>query len=188
MLFIETLLRKNPFKKKNGDEIIDLTKASIEYNIDVPLTGYTVVTEEFIMRADLVAESALGNPSKLDYILKYNGISNPLSLDKGQILYIPDETEMAKAFKKPNEEQTPEKLEDKILKPKTQKDLKRLDLLKKKAQMDVVLPPNINKDNENNIVMTNDKIILGPNAKTNCPDNTTRARLKQNLLNKKIFG
>lgn len=188
MLVLETLLRKLAFKLPDGSEVIDLTKASIEYNTDVSLSSYTVVTEDFVMRADLVAESVYGAPQKLDYILKYNGISNPLSLYKGQILYIPDETEMSKVFKKPNQEETPQTLEELVIKPKTQKDMKRLDLLKKKAQMDVVLPPNINKDNENNIIMTNDKIILGPNAKSSCPDNTTRARLKQNLLNKKIFG
>ena len=192
MLMLETILRKLEFIKPNDNvTILDLTKSSLEYNIDVPITTYTVVTNEFVMRSDLISESVYGVENKLDYILKYNGVSNPLTIYKGQVLYIPDETAMSQVFKTPNQEVTPVTLEQLIVAPKTKKDATRLDLLKKKAQMDIILPPNINKDGENNIEITNEKILLGgsvTNNSANCPDNISRARLKQSILNKKIFG
>jgi hypothetical protein len=143
------------------------------------------------MRPDLIAESTLGNPNKLDYILKFNGISNPLSIYEGQVLLIPDVDEMAVVFidPKPLVKQEDVDVVNIIVNPKTKIDKKRLEILQKKAENKIILPPNINAPGEDNIVFTDDKIILGANISNKdplCNDTTTRARLKQKLLNKKI--
>jgi hypothetical protein len=188
MIQLETLIRKLFVKKPNGDEIIDLTRASLEYTGSVSYTGYTIVTSGFEMRPDLVSESVYGDPNKLDYILKFNGVSNPLSLYAGQILLIPDENEMKQMFRFPFVKSIDD-TQNKIIKPKTQKDKSRIELLLKKSKLKELLPPNINSSDEKNIEFTDDKIIFGGNISTqpfDCPDTSTRAKLKQKLLSQKI--
>jgi len=192
MILLETLGRKYSVEKPNGDIIIDLTRASLEYKRDVSYTGYTIVTNQFVMRPDLIAESSLGNPNKLDYILKFNGVSNPLSIYDGQVLLIPDVDQMSEVFidPKPLVKQKDVDVVKIIVNPKTKVDKKRLEILQKKAENKIVLPPNINAPGEDNIVFTDDKIILGANISNVdplCSETTTRARLKQKLLNKKII-
>jgi hypothetical protein len=192
MIQIETLERKQEFVKKDGTVIIDLTQSSVEYKSDVRTKTYVMVTSELAMRPDLISEIVYGNPNRFDYILKFNGISNPLSIYTGQVLYIPEEDDMSACFKTPRKEtKDTENKKAVAIKPKTKKDEKRLDILRKKAGRDNLLPPNINAPNEENIVFDGDKILLGAsatNVSPECPENLTRARLKQKLLNKKIFG
>lgn len=193
MISLTTLLMKYFFVKEDGTEIVDLTRSSLEYLIDVEYTGYTIVNDDFIMRPDLVSESVFGDPNKFDYLLKFNGISNPLSLYSGQVILIPNLEQMEKCFRPPTPLKKPEDLDfvDFVLKPKTKSDKKRLKLLQDKAKNKNIIPPNINIPGDDNIIFKDDKIILGSNISNIdpfCGDNTSRARVKKKLLNKKIFG
>src|SRR3989304_3536696 len=93
MLAIDTLRRKNEMSK-NGESIIDLTTRSFDFRGDVSVYRTAIVTEDFQMRPDLVARVEYGNSNKLDYICKFNGISNPFSLDMGKVLMIGNDDEM----------------------------------------------------------------------------------------------
>ena len=81
---------------------------------------------------------------------------------------------------------------EQIIEPKTIKDKKRLEFLQKKAEADEILPPNINKTGDKNVTIKDGKIIFGQNVTSenaeNCPENITRARLKQKLAYNKIFN
>jgi len=193
MLTIPTIISKNSFTKSNGDVVLDLTKSSFGYNDIIKFKSIRVITDEFVMRPDLVAKATLNDSNKLDYLLKYNGISNPFSIDTGDILLIPNDIEMDNIFKIPDLdfEDANEKKKVTIVKITSKKDEKRLDMLKAMANKKDILPPNINAPGDQNIKYRDGKIIFGEDItsvnKNNCPDNLSRAKLKEKLLTNKIF-
>jgi hypothetical protein len=193
MLSITTLYNKNSFIKQNGDVIVDLTKASLEYNKPVKYKSIIIVTYDYVMRPDLIAKATIGDANKLDYILKFNGISNPFSIDVGDILLIPDENEMGAIFKTPDidDDDAIKKSKVSIVTITSTKDEKRLAMLQAMANKKDILPPNINKPGDQNIKYKDGKIIFGEDItsinKNNCPDTLSRAKLKEKLLTNKIF-
>jgi hypothetical protein len=84
------ILSQKPIFNKNGVNIIDLTTQVIEYNSEAVIINIILVDEEMEMRPDLVSYGAYGIVDYWDLILKFNGISNPFSIAKGQYLFIPD--------------------------------------------------------------------------------------------------
>ena len=89
MLLSNLLNKKLKFEKANGDIVNDLTRSTFRFpNNPVNGGGLTVVTDFEQMRPDLVANRLLGQSKLWDSLLKFNGISNPFSLEKGDTLYI----------------------------------------------------------------------------------------------------
>ncbi len=196
MLFLETLLKKRYFTKPNGDTVVDLTKSSINTRVESPTeVNVVMVTEDFAMRPDLVAKTVYGDDSKLDFLLKYNGISNPFSLNTGDILMVPDPFQMARRFMVPLADETADYnvsiSEFKYIDQNATPDNKRLALLQQKAKNKELLPPNVNQPGDTNIKYKNGKIVFGEDvttiSKENCPETLTRARVKEKLLNSQIF-
>ncbi len=86
-----TILSRKPIiKDKNGQEIIDITKKSMDFTSEEPniISGH-YVSEEHQMRPDLISYINYGQDDYWDLILKFNGISNPFSLESTQFLFIP---------------------------------------------------------------------------------------------------
>ena len=198
MLYLETLMRKRYITKPNNDTIIDLTFSSLntsESAVDPTDLSILLVSEDEAMRPDLIAKRAYGDDSKLDFLLKYNGVSNPFSLNTGDVLIVPDPTAMGKLFRMPDaDEQTEFSTSIKsfnYIDPKTKKDNKRLEMLQKKAANRELLPPNINQEGDKNIKYRDGKIIFGEDVttvnKANCPETLTRARIKEKLMYNQIF-
>lgn len=198
-LSCDTLELKNRFVKQDGSVIIDLTQATLTDMGSVTSSDYVIVPDSFAARPDKVATAKYGDHNKFDYICKYNAISNPLSLRDGQTLFIPDEEQMRKAFSTPKELKNVSNTEDDksgntnnadFNTPKTSADKARAEYLKKKFNLNELTPPNINKDGEENVTFVDGKIVLGnsvSNKDTACPEQFTRARLKQQLLSKNMF-
>lgn len=97
-------------------------------------------------RIDLIASDYYGDTSKIDYILKFNGISDPFSIKEGDLLKIPVDGVTTFKLERPGETTSnivrQEFIESKRL---TKKDKKRIDFLKKKYKIKEVLPPNVLK-------------------------------------------
>lgn len=215
MLVIETLFRKNYFKKSDGTLLLDFTKSSWKFTSEPDIRDIIYVTKEFQMRPDLLAQAAYGDHSKLDYLLKYNGISNPLSLKEGDILLIPDEAQMRTMLITPKkDENDADKKSKKVnLKAVSSKENARIEYLKNKLKNQLLkskntgddmsedgtdagsngtgLPPNVNKSSDQNVKFKDGKIIFGEDVTTfnaaNCPETLSRTRVKQKLLKTKIF-
>jgi hypothetical protein len=75
------------------------------------------------------------------------------------------------------------------MKPKTKKDQKRLDSLKKKIKE--VTPPNVNMTGESNIKVVNGRVIFGSNISTseslNKNNSLTRSRIEAQIKNTNNF-
>ena len=199
-LACDTLDLKNRFVFPDGTTIIDFTQSTLINMGNVKCSDYVILSDTFSARPDKVAIAKYGNQSRFDYICKYNNISNPLSIGEGQTLFMPDEDDMKANMATPkelkntsdtgNDIQANNNNSNDFNKPKTAADKKRADYLKNKFDLTELTPPNINKEGEENVKIVDGKIILGASVSTkdtSCPEQMTRARLKQQLLAKNMF-
>lgn len=156
---------------------------------EVPFTEYEVRAED-AGRIDLIALDQYGSDSGADveYILKFNGISDPFSINEGDILKIPVENSLIVKLERP------EGAVDNIVrqsfiggKKLTKKDQRRLDFLKKKYKIKEVLPPNMLKSGFSNSEITKNPdgtatTTMGMAVGT--PDSNFSAKKSENKLSK----
>jgi hypothetical protein len=194
-MIVTKLLRvKNIFIKENGEKLIDLISSTFKFNGNGASLGPVLVLPEEAMRPDLVAERIYGNQDRWDVLLKFNGVSNPFSLDSDTLLLAPSDMVFSKMVTSPKT--VPDKGGDRgktnsdvTMKPKTKKDQKRLDSLKKKIKE--VTPPNVNMTGESNIKVVNGRVIFGSNISTseslNKNNSLTRSRIEAQIKNTNNF-
>lgn len=104
------------------------------------------VTADEQGRIDIICLDYYDTDEHMDYLLKYNGISDPFSIKEGDIIIIPVIGNNYKALERP------EVAIDNIVRQEfldgkrmTKKDKKRIEFLKKKHKLKEVLPPNVLK-------------------------------------------
>jgi len=159
--------------------------------------NYYLVTQETMMRIDLISKRMYGNMDMIEKILKFNNISNPLAINDGDLLVIYDPISLNKNFRNTNNQQakindirkqylSPEK--DSRIDPK----LKEFDKRKKteKSAQENALPPNYADFGDKEIQLRNGKLYFGPNvtkSKEACEEPISKseflARLVKNRLN-----
>lgn len=124
-----------------------------------------VVNEDETARPDLIALQYYGNQSKLDVILKWNGISDPMSLNTGDVLEIPSANVPFFRLERPkNFDDNPVKQQFVDGKRLSKKDQRRLDALKKKYGKDNLLPPNVIPLGKKNYEFVGTRIRMGAQA------------------------
>ena len=167
---------KKVVKNSVGESFLDFTKRSIKWSGNKILIDTTeLVTDEFEMRPDLISQYSYGSTNKSDLYLKYNGISNPFSIQSGDIIIIPNEEAMLKEFYKEDIQTfaTPS------FKRKSVKNLSKEKFNKESGtSWQDKNTPNIAKDNNGNFLPPNieikeGKITFGGNigkSKTECCD------------------
>lgn len=90
-MFLNSLDKKPLFKKQDGNIVRDLTKSMFDFKSN-NYTSYNLfkVSIDYLMRPDLISQAVYNNTLYAEYILKYNGISNPFSLEEGDIILVPN--------------------------------------------------------------------------------------------------
>lgn len=146
MLNLKTLANKKTFTKPDGTVVVDLIRRAVSFfGVRVNAGKAYIVTEETAMRADLIANYFYNDSGYMDLLLKYNGYSNPFSLNVGDVLRIPP-TEVLSKFKSSVGEDvligangndgsrtSRKKSTNIVLAPKTKKDKARLKYLLQRA-------------------------------------------------------
>lgn len=199
MINLKTLLNKYSITKKDGDVLPDITRSSIDANLLGRLaSSRNLLIDSFsVMRPDLVSYNYYGSHDYMDIMLKYNGVSNPFSLYEGQVLFLPDITELQKIVKVPKKIEDIsnveiDEVESVFVNPKTTQDEKRLEMLKKQNKGKEVLPSNVNRKGDKNVKIKDGKIVFGEDVtsvnKDNCPEPISRANLKKALIKNNLFG
>jgi hypothetical protein len=199
MLAFRTILNKYVIRKKNKDLVNDLTRSSIDKRIYANVAANTryIVDEFHEMRPDLIAITIYGDQNMADLLLKYNAISNPFSLRKGDVLFIPAREDLIGMVKFPDPIldigiSGANKREDLFLNPKNNKDKDRIEQLKESSNVGEILPPNVNKKGDKNVKIKDGKLIFGEDVtsvnKENCPETLSRANLKRALIKNNLFG
>ena len=166
-MLISKLLGSKKIIKKFGLDFTDLISSTFKLNPDVVGGGGTILVNEYEnMRPDLIADRIYGDITQWDALLKYNGISNPFSIQKDTLLFATSDSVLSTSYTNAREipvrDQKSETVSNPTVNPNTQKDKDRLDNLKKKNK-GTVLPPNINKPGDSNTQKSSGKVTFGAN-------------------------
>jgi len=89
-MFKASIDNKKIVTDPNGNEIVDLTSSTFRNNNKITQYILRKVPTDYRMRPDLVALTELGSIDKTEYIMMFNQIGNPFSIDKDDILMIPE--------------------------------------------------------------------------------------------------
>jgi hypothetical protein len=191
MLISKLLSRKKRFTTAVGDIIDDLISSTFTYPERMSTLGPVRIKEDEAMRPDLLANRIYADNTLWDILLKFNGISNPFSLLPDEILFAPQMQIIMKSATNPRT--VPEKgmeidanaNEKKLVKPRNNTDVKRLDALRKKVKE--LVPPNVNKTGVKNIVTRDGLVVLGgsmsQSSEANKSGSLSRSRVITNLNN-----
>lgn len=89
-MFPNTLDKKPIITKSDGIKIRDLTQSIFDFDANnfVTYTAYKV-PKEYVMRPDLISQAVYNNTMYTELILKYNGISNPFTIEEDDVILIP---------------------------------------------------------------------------------------------------
>lgn len=90
-MFLNSLDKKPLFKRDDGTIVRDLTKSMFDFSSN-NYTSFNAfkVSRDYIMRPDLISQAVYNNTLYAEFILKYNGISNPFSIQEGDVILIPN--------------------------------------------------------------------------------------------------
>jgi hypothetical protein len=199
MIVSNILSNKYFVSKENKDFLRDLTRSSISpARLASVLSRNSVLVDSFsVMRPDLIAHQTYNDQNKFDLLLKYNGISNPFSLEEGRVLFIPSGDDLDSILKEPKEikdigNTEVDDIEAIFVDAKTSQDQKRLEMLKKQSKGKEILPSNVNKKGDKNIKVKDGRLVFGEDVtainKNNCPEPISRANLKKALIKNNLFG
>ena len=170
------ILQKKALIDKNGEQIIDITSQSMQYIDDDPtIVDQFYVGDDLMMRPDLLSYLAYNSDDYFDYILKFNGISNPFAIDVGDFILAPDLQFMELSLKDPIQENLGQDIRDQYINPskKGTVDPNRLEFdqalqnLRKNSEKinfaKYPLPPNLSApgDKEGTVSKDNTSVILG---------------------------
>ena len=173
-MFEQSLDQKSFFVRPDGEKVRDLTQTIFELK-NRNYVSYNVykVPKEYRMRPDLISQSVYNNSAYAEIILKYNGISNPFSIDEGDIILIPDLDSAKQKMKKPGGSESDKaqkirnsyKFIDPLKKPTKGDDLKKFD------ERDIpknALPPNISEEDEKQVQLRNGRAYFGNRGANTC--------------------
>jgi len=195
MLLSKLFRAKKTFTKPNGDVVVDLISSTFNFSNSVaPVEGYCQVLPDEEARPDLVAVRVYGDQQLWEALLKYNGVSNPFSLEVGYILLTPPFKDLEKLISVPKNIvekgiEITNNTEDRLLNPKTVQDKNRLEALKTNVRE--IVPPNVNTKGNQNVKVRDGKVIFGEDVttvnKNNCPTPISRTRLISQLIKSNLL-
>jgi hypothetical protein len=161
------------------------------------IKNIAIVTDETEMRPDLVSMIYLSEMSTLGTMLKLNGISNPLSVKRGEILFIPGDEMVSELFRSGeavnNQKQKARSFRKELQEKISQVSKERLEYLNSKNISNLAetpLPPNLLKEGQQQILVTEGRLIFGPDigqCKTRTKKNVSVTDIKTKLAQKNIF-
>ena len=124
-----------------------------------------IVSEFDECRPDLIASRYYGDPTAVDIILKFNNISDPFSIKKGEVILVPDRETPLVRFKR-MEAIAEDAVKQQFIDTKrlSKKDRKRVEVLKKKYNKKDLLPPNIIPVGKKTFVIKEGSITFGAQA------------------------
>jgi len=160
----------------SGVGIWNLTQSSLTYaGVEAQISDIYYVTDETEMRMDLVSYTKYGSMDSFGSFLKFNSISNPFSIDSGQILYLPTKQTIDAAFQAKKQllkggntntsqgQAFRKAQENKIVKGASDGRKKYLESKAKKLPTQS-LPPNILQEGDRATLRVGSNILFGPDA------------------------
>lgn len=194
--FIKTQDSKPLIKDKGGVEIVNF----IEKDMITSASGYRpiiidyyLVTAEDSMRADLITQKMYGYLSPLESVLKFNGISNPFSVEEGDVLYTFDVPSMNYNTRSENTNNTLiDDIRNQYITPEKKstvdpalRSFDKRDTPRKNKGNQPLLPPNYAAFGDTELQVKGGKIIFGPNV-TKQDENCDKPLSKSEFISRLI--
>lgn len=182
-MFRNSIDRKPLITKDDGNQIRDITESMFDFRTN-NYDNFTVyrVPKDFAMRPDLISQAVYNNTVYTEFILKYNGISNPFSIAPDDIILIPDlDTAKVNTKKRTNDgaAETENRIRnyykyiDPTKAPKRSEQLENFNKRKIKGKPETpseeerdqgLLPPNMSQPGESQITQRNGRVYFGENV------------------------
>lgn len=171
---IKSLSLKNKLiDERNGEFYFDLTAPSFVYDADLGIKTLHYVMPDQVGRIDKISEIYFGSGEYIDAICIVNNIFNPLSLQEGEVLVIPNLTRPDLVYKRPDVASRPTTPQLAYIDTgrQSEKDQARIQRLAKKAQekpagVKTPLPPNMLQPGDTAKVYEGGKVKLGTNLES----------------------
>jgi hypothetical protein len=184
MLLSKLLKAKKLFSISTGESIVDLVSNTFRFGESAISAGTAIVNEYETMRPDLISERIYSTQDYWDTILKYNGISNPFSLDFGEVLIMPAFNSIQTMIVPPREVvekgiEPAKKNESKLITPKTSQDKKRFDSIRTKVPE--IVPPNVNLSGVKNVVSSGGVTTFGANMTTTSSTSNNASNIRNRV-------
>jgi len=190
-MFTNSLDKKPVYTRPDGIEIKDLTSSMFDLRMNSYLK-YTVykVPKEFEMRPDLISGAVYNNTLYAEFILKYNGISNPFTIKEGDIILIPTLDSMESIMAKPTGTDTDGakairnayKYIDPVKIPKQNDNFQNRQIVN---APDGALPPNMAKEGEPQITYRNGRVYFGGGIDTCLQNGMTQSEFLTTVIKSK---
>ena len=200
------ILSNKPLATVNNEQIVDLTYPSVRYNYDPFVVGVIPMNLQLEMRPDLLSRVGYGNEQFWDFILKFNGVSNPFSIAADDVFLMPSLEDMREQLSPPGVQNV---IADSVRKqyidtskkskqdPKLEQiEKKRREAQRKKAEGVGVqsvsnLPPNIAEQGDREIVVKGGKVFFGPDISKNkqeCEVPLSKSEFLTKLIKNRLNG
>lgn len=187
-MFVNSLDKKPIVTRPDGIEIVDLTNTMFDIQA-ANYISYSVykVPKEFEMRPDLIAGAVYNNSLYAEYILKFNGISNPFTIKEGDIILIPSLDSMRAVTVKPSGVdvdgakiiRNSYKYIDPVKIPKADNAFSNRQIVNAPAG---ALPPNIAKEGEPQITYRNGRVYFGTDVGTCLQNGMTQSEFLTSVI------
>jgi hypothetical protein len=200
------ILSNKPLATVNNEQIVDLTYPSVRYNYDPFVVGIIPMNSQLEMRPDLLSRVGYGNEQFWDFVLKFNGVSNPFSIAADDVFLMPSLEDMREQLSPPGVQNV---IADSVRKqyidtskkskqdPKLEQiEKKRREAQRKKAEGVGVqsvsnLPPNIAEQGDREIVVKGGKVFFGPDISKNkqeCEVPLSKSEFLTKLIKNRLNG
>jgi hypothetical protein len=171
-----SILDNKPVIGTTEDDLrLDLAYPSIQ-NTKTFVDSFAVIVKKGEeMRADILSLNIFSNPYYYDLILKYNGVSNPFSINEGEVFFSPELVDLTDNMTPSGKQkQSQLSVREQYINPEKRSltdtrlalvEAQRLEAMKKKAQSAIekgsLLPPNVADEGDREIVVKGGKIYFG---------------------------
>lgn len=194
-MFVNSIDTKPIFTKPDGVVIRDLTQTML----NLKSTSYVTyklykVPKEYRMRPDLISRSVYNNSLYAEIILKYNGISNPFTINEDDVILIPDLNDAQQKILTPKEveqESKAEKIRNAYKYIDPLKIPSKGEALKQYNQRQIVdvpadaLPPNFAKPGESQVTYRGGRVYFGAGVETCLENGISTGEFLTNVINNK---
>jgi len=176
-MFNNSIDNKPFFSKPDGTIVRDLTTSMFDLKNN-NYTAYNLfrVPKDYVMRSDLISKAVYNTDSYAEIILKYNGISNPFSINEGDTILVPNLDSVQQNIKENHvidsdggqSIRNSYKYIDPTKIPKKSGELKNFDNRQLVSNaVSGALPPNISEEGVSQITYRNGRVYFGTNNANN---------------------
>ena len=200
-----TIFERKPLvSTADGDKAVDMTYPSIRYEYSPFIENAVIVTDFLQMRPDLLSRTGYGSTEFWDVLLKFNGVSNPFSIETDDLFLIPSLDDMTAQL-------SPSGIQDVIAdsvrqqyvdvskKAKQDPKLASSELKRREAQRKLAegnptesksnLPPNIAEAGDREIIIKSGKVYFGPDVSRNkkeCETPLSKSEFVSRLIKQRL--